>query len=198
MAANTIFRRGRAGACGCSSRPLCRGRAFMMWSSTTSTARSSRKRRACRSCLASARRSAAAIIGGSCGPRHGGGGPTKGTRDEESAAQENCAQRPDTARPPNVQPSKCAFCNNVTNAPASANTAENPTDDLEAVSSARGRHRMTQAKRRKSPPSAKPKRAAIQVVAASSSRFAAQRPPTRAEHPTDSPRTARPSPSSRS
>ena len=32
--------------------------------------------------------------------------------------------------PPNVQPSKCAFCNNVTNALASASTAENPTDDL--------------------------------------------------------------------
>ena len=31
--------------------------------------------------------------------------------------------------PPNVQPSKCAFCNNVTNVPATASAAENPTVD---------------------------------------------------------------------
>jgi hypothetical protein len=32
--------------------------------------------------------------------------------------------------PPTIQPSKCAFCNNVTNAPATASTAENPTEYL--------------------------------------------------------------------
>jgi hypothetical protein len=46
-------------------------------------------------------------------------------RKRRAAEHSTSAQTPPD--PPNVQPSKCAFCNNVTNAPATASTAENPT-----------------------------------------------------------------------
>ena len=59
--------------------------------------------------------------------RHRSADGSTGRRKYRADKRTKGAQTPPD--PPNVQPSKCAFCNNVTNVPATASAAENPTVD---------------------------------------------------------------------